>query len=107
LTVAMATAALRVAHDVVGVTDPEAGLDRILGDEAFEVIVCDLMMPGLSGMDIYDRVKRERPGLADKIIFLTGGPYTQRARAFLDSVPNRRLMKPLSIATLESLLASE
>jgi PAS domain S-box-containing protein len=106
LTVAMATAALREAHDVVGVTDPEAGLDRILGDESFEVIVCDLMMPGLTGMDIYERVKRERPGLADKIIFLTGGPYTQRARAFLESVPNRRLMKPLSIATLESLLAS-
>jgi PAS domain S-box-containing protein len=108
LTVAMATAALREAHDVVGVTDPAAGLERILDDQQlFDVIVCDLMMPGLTGMDIYECVKRERPGLEKRIIFLTGGPYTQRARAFLESVPNRRLMKPLSIATLESLLASE
>jgi PAS domain S-box-containing protein len=107
LTVAMATAALRDVHDVVGVTDPEAGLARILGDESIEVVVCDIMMPGLTGMDIYERVKRERPGREEKIIFLTGGPYTQRARAFLESIPNRRLMKPLSIATFESLLSSE
>jgi hypothetical protein len=58
-------------------------------------------------MEIYERVKRERPGLEKRIIFLTGGPYTDRARTFLDSVPNRRMMKPLSIAALESLLASE
>jgi CheY-like chemotaxis protein len=107
LTVAMATAALRDAHDVVGVTDPAVGLERILSDQLFEVIVCDLMMPGLTGMDIYECVKRERPGLEQRIIFLTGGPYTQRARAFLESVPNRHLMKPLSVSTLESILASE
>jgi PAS domain S-box-containing protein len=106
LTVAMAIAALREFHDVVGETDPAAGLARILGDQGFEVIVCDLMMPGLTGMDIYERVKRERPGLQERIVFLTGGAYTERTRAFLDSVPNRRLMKPVSIFALESLLAS-
>ncbi len=106
LTVAMATAVLRESHDVVGETDPAAALDRLLGDGTFDVIVCDLMMPGLTGMDIYERIARERPGLEQQFVFLTGGAYTERARTFLASITNRRLMKPLSTANLESLLAA-
>jgi CheY-like chemotaxis protein len=107
LTVAMTTAALRDAHDVVGETDPAVGLDRILADPTFDLIFCDLMMPGLTGMDIYERVRRERPGLEKRLVFLSGGPYTQRARSFLESVPNRRFTKPLSISSLASLIAAE
>ena len=107
LTVAMTTAALRDAHDVVGETDPAIGLDRILSDPTFDLIFCDLMMPGLTGMEIYERVRRERPGLEKRFVFLSGGTYTQRARSFLESVPNRRFMKPLSISSLASLISPE
>jgi signal transduction histidine kinase len=104
LTVAMTIAALRDAHDVVGETDPAVGLDRILAEPTFDLILCDLMMPGVSGMDIYERVHRERPGFEQRMVFISGGPYTQRARKFLESVPNRRLVKPLSISSLLSLV---
>jgi len=107
LTVAMTTAALRDVHDVVGETDPAIGLDRILSDPTFDLIFCDLMMPGLTGMEIYERVRRERPGLEKRFVFLSGGTYTQRARSFLESVPNRRFMKPLSISSLASLISPE
>jgi CheY-like chemotaxis protein len=106
MTVAMASAALRDVHDVVCETDPAAGLNRILGEPSFDVVVCDLMMPGMTGMDIYESVARQRPGLEDRFIFLTGGPYTQRARAFLETVPNRKLMKPLSVKTLLALISA-
>jgi PAS domain S-box-containing protein len=105
LTVAMAKAALHPAHDVVGETDPAVGLGRILEDASFDVILCDLMMPGITGMDIYESVARERPGVEQRIVFLTGGPYTQRAKAFLESISNRRVMKPVSAESLESLVA--
>jgi PAS domain S-box-containing protein len=105
LTVTMASAALREAHDVVCETDAAAGLDRILGDPPFDVVLCDLMMPGMTGMDIYESVARQRPGLEQRIVFMTGGPYTQRARSFLESIPNRKLMKPLSANHLLALLS--
>ncbi len=103
----MAMLALRLTHDVVGETDPSTGLDRILGETTFDLILCDLMMPGLTGMDIYERVARERPGLEQQIVFLSGGAYTDRARSFLKSIPNRHLRKPISAANLASLLSAE
>jgi CheY-like chemotaxis protein len=107
LTVSMALAALRETHEVVGETDPSTGLDRILGEATFDLILCDLMMPGLTGMDIYERVARERPGLEQQIVFVSGGAYTDRARSFLKSIPNRHLLKPISAAHLASLVAAE
>jgi PAS domain S-box-containing protein len=103
LTVAMAMTALRDFHDVVGAIDPTVGLTHILTDPTFDVILCDLMMPGLTGMDLYEKVAEAHPGIERRFVFITGGAYTERARTFLDSVPNRTLTKPLSIAKLEAL----
>ena len=85
---------------VTGETDPAVGLQRILREPHCDAVLCDLMLPGLSGMDIYDRVRMARPGFESRIIFVTGGAYTARARAFLDSVPNPRLNKPFTGAEL-------
>jgi CheY-like chemotaxis protein len=106
LTVSMTMLAFRT-HDVVGETDALAGLDHILGERPFDLILCDLMMPGLTGMDIYERVARERPGVERSIVFMSGGAYTERARSFLKSLPNRLLLKPLSAAKLEELLSTD
>src|SRR5262249_9155375 len=53
---------LKDKHDVVGETNPELGLGRILSDTEFDLVMCDLMMPGMSGMELYAKVARERPG---------------------------------------------
>ena len=49
-------------------------------------------------------LKRRSPALAEKIVFLTGGAFTARARRFLDEVPNGRLEKPFEVAHLESVV---
>ena len=91
------------AHEVVAETSGRAALDRLRGDSNFDVILCDVMMPEVSGMDVYSQVA---PELRCKIVFLSGGAFTDRAQSFLDSVPNRRLSKPFDIDALTAVLVS-
>ena len=59
------------------------------------------MMPELSGMDVYEAMEEERPELTERFIFMTGGAFTDRARAFLERVPNPRLDKPFNAKDLQ------
>jgi PAS domain S-box-containing protein len=106
LIVATVKRVLGGVHDVVGVTDPQAGVDRVLADPTFDVVLCDLMMPGLTGMDVFARVARERPGIEQRFIFVSGGAFTRQTREFLQKVPNARLMKPFTADELVSAIAS-
>jgi len=60
----------------------------------YDMILCDLFMAEMSGMDAYDAIQRIRPGLERRMVFMTGGAFTSRAQQFLDSVPNPILEKP-------------
>jgi PAS domain S-box-containing protein len=90
---------------VVGETSPARALERVMSEPPFDAIVCDLMMEGLTGVDVYERIARDRPGLETRIVFVTGGAHTPRTRAFLASVPNRCLTKPFAPEGLSSALA--
>ena len=68
----------------------------------FDVVLCDLMMPGMTGMDLHARLASADPGLAARFIFLTGGAFTDLARDFLERVPNPRLEKPFEPAALRA-----
>ncbi len=72
--------------------------------ERFDLVLCDLMMPELSGMDVYDAVRQRHPHLLDRIVFMSGGTFTERAQEFRASVPNAFLEKPLETAKLLGLL---
>jgi len=70
----------------------------------FDAILCDLIMPEMTGMDVYKVLKETDPDLVERIIFMTGGTFTQRARDFLASVPNPALDKPFDLGMLEVML---
>ena len=88
------------AHDVTLLTRAQEALALLTGDQRFDFILCDLMMPEMTGMDFYDQLMARDPKQAQAIIFLTGGTFTERARTFLESVPNLRLEKPFDIKNL-------
>lgn len=75
-------------------------LDLLDGGESFDVIICDLMMPGMDGPSLHEAVEARRPELAQRFIFLTGGVFTKKTRDFIDRTPNLVLEKPFSPARL-------
>ena len=60
----------------------------------FDVILSDLMMPEMTGMDFYDELERRFPDAARRMVFVSGGAFTPKANAFLDRVTNPRIDKP-------------
>jgi PAS domain S-box-containing protein len=91
-------------HEVTVVTNGAQGVEAILTQE-FDVILCDLMMPEITGMDVFERVREARPGLERRIVFMTGGAFTPRGREFLDTVPNEQLDKPFEVGALRDVVA--
>jgi PAS domain S-box-containing protein len=88
-------------HDVVAVTSGAEAFGALRTGVDFDVIFCDLMMPDVTGMDLYRRVRDEKPGFERRIVFMTGGAFTPRAAEFLASVDNPRLEKPFSLSLVE------
>ncbi len=91
-------------HRVVAVLGAAEAL-AALSASHFDAILCDLMMPGMTGMALYDKLKAEAPAQAAKMVFLTGGAFAREAAEFLDRVPNASLEKPFSPAQLRMAVA--
>jgi signal transduction histidine kinase/AmiR/NasT family two-component response regulator len=81
-------------HDATIVTSGADALARIGSSEPFDVILMDVMMPEMSGMELYERLRALAPKQAEQVVFLTGGAFSPAAREFLDRVPSPRLDKP-------------
>jgi PAS domain S-box-containing protein len=90
-------------HEVVIAGSGREALE-LLGGEAFDLVLCDLLMPQMSGMDLHDAIRAARPALAERFVFMTGGAFTPRAREFLDAVPNARIEKPFAPEAVRRLL---
>jgi CheY-like chemotaxis protein len=91
-------------NEVVTETGARKALERIRAGEHFDLILCDLMMPDMTGVDFYEELRTFAPERASEIVFMTGGAFTPKARAFLDKVSNERLEKPFDMATLKTLV---
>jgi signal transduction histidine kinase len=85
---------LAFEHEVAVASDAASALRRITEGERFDLILCDLMMPQMTGMELHAQLLRKAPEQARQMVFLSGGAFTTSARAFLEAVPNQRLEKP-------------
>ena len=92
-------------HTTTAVADAATGLALLERGETFDVILCDLMMPGMSGADFYDEVARRWPALLGRIVIVTGGAVTPRSTELLARTVNRPLEKPFSTTVLEARIA--
>jgi CheY-like chemotaxis protein len=95
---------LDAEHALTTTTSAFDALRRIREGERFDALISDLMMPELSGMALYGKVKEVAPILAEKTVFITGGAFTPPARTFLDTVGNARLEKPFAARELRDVL---
>jgi PAS domain S-box-containing protein len=93
-------------HEFTSENGARAALERISRGEHFDVILCDFMMPNMSGADLFEELERIAPDQARKVVFLTGGTVSSRADAIQTSRPNRWLGKPFEPEKLRALLSS-
>jgi signal transduction histidine kinase len=96
--------AFRGTHEVVVATSGRDALERLASDTRFDLVLCDLMMPDMNGSSVYEAVQRDRPELAKRFVFMTGGAFTDRAREFLAQHQGAHLEKPFNIDEVERLL---
>jgi PAS domain S-box-containing protein len=91
-------------HDVVVTADPREALRMMEEGERFDIVLCDMMMAGFNGMDLYEAVRQRFPAMAERFVFATGGAFTPRAISFLQAVSNERIQKPFDPDALRKLL---
>jgi signal transduction histidine kinase len=91
-------------YEVVVQDSGRSALDLLRCDGAFDAILCDLCLPGVSGIDVYQELCASAPALAERVIFVTGGTFSAHERDFLARVPNPALDKPFDLSTLSALL---
>jgi PAS domain S-box-containing protein len=91
-------------HDLAIATNGREALDMLLTGRAFDVILCDLMMPVMNGMELHAELKATLPHVVERVVFITGGAFTPSTRAFLDSTPNECLQKPYDVGRLRALV---
>jgi CheY-like chemotaxis protein len=89
---------------VTVVTTARAALEH-LGAGSYDLVLSDLLMPEMSGMELYDALSRRDPALARKVVFLTGGAFTPAARAFLEREPVLCVEKPFELEAIRAVLA--
>jgi CheY-like chemotaxis protein len=92
------------AHRTVQAASGEEAKKLLEVDQKFDLILCDVMMPGLSGMDLHQWLATDNPSLAERFIFITGGAFTPRTRKYLNQVDNLRLEKPFNIANFKKIV---
>jgi CheY-like chemotaxis protein len=93
-------------HLVTVVSHAKEALARIAAGETYDMILCDLMMPEMNGMEFYEALLRLDPAIAARVVFMSGGAFTPGATTFLERVPNRRIDKPIDIPSLSRLVAA-
>jgi PAS domain S-box-containing protein len=79
--------------------DGEMALEKI-NEQAFDAVICDLKMPRLDGKAFYRMLEAAAPGLAKRVIFVTGDVAGTDAEAFLEESGCRWLAKPFRLGDL-------
>lgn len=82
------------------------GLARLTQGWHHDIVFCDLMMPDLSGMDLFEEVKRLKPEFSERFIFITGGAFSLAARSFLELGQMACVFKPFDAQDISEAIAA-
>lgn len=92
--------------EVEGTTRAADALERV-AEKDYDLILCDLMMPDMSGIEFYECLKHtRREAIARRVVFMTGGAFTESARHFLKNIPNPCIEKPFELTPFRKQIAS-
>ncbi|WP_176065271.1 PAS domain S-box protein [Anaeromyxobacter diazotrophicus] len=95
---------LAAEHDVDVVTSAREALERLDAGTRYDVVVTDLLMPDLTGIDLWRELRVRAPALAERMIFVTGGAFTPASHDFVERHRESCLEKPFELEQLRSLV---
>jgi two-component system cell cycle sensor histidine kinase/response regulator CckA len=95
-----------VSHEVTLAMSGTEAMQKLSESAAYDVIFCDVMMPEMSGVDVYQRIRVLYPGQEQKVVFVTGGAFAEPAAHFIATAPNPTLNKPFTGSSLRALVAT-
>jgi len=93
-------------HDVQVLANGTEAVARLAAEDSFDLCFCDLMMPEMSGMEVYRRVTARWPERASRFVFMTGGAFSPEARDFLADTAAPCLEKPFELRQIRELVAA-
>ena len=94
---------LSEVHRVDLTTSAKDALGRLLSGERYDIVFCDVLMPGMNGVEFYEEVARKSPAQARRIVFVTGGVTDPTLRTRLASMEVPVLEKPVDIRVMQRL----
>jgi two-component system, cell cycle sensor histidine kinase and response regulator CckA len=92
------------AHDVVVAESGREALEILRREKNYDVILCDLMMPEITGMDVYESIRMTAPSLLERVVMMTGGAFTTQARRFIEELHAPLIEKPFETGQLLKLV---
>ncbi|MEK7825627.1 MAG: ATP-binding protein, partial [Nitrospirota bacterium] len=72
----------------------------IVQKEELDLILCDIKMPGMDGMEFYKWLAKNRPGIENKFLVVTGNIMDERIKSFMKIAGDRVITKPYRIGEL-------
>jgi signal transduction histidine kinase/ActR/RegA family two-component response regulator len=88
------------AHELTTALGGPEALKVLETDARFDVVLCDLQMPEMSGMELHAAVMERNPALANRFVFVTGGAFSGDARRFLEEAVPAVIQKPFNVDDL-------
>jgi len=95
---------LLAQHDVAVASDGERGLEACAA-QSYDLVLCDVMMPGISGTEVLTHLAKDNPAQAERVVLITGGVFAADERKRVDALGARVLQKPITPEQLDETLA--
>ncbi len=92
-------------HEIVTAKSGAAAQELLERDRSFDLIICDMMMPMMSGMDLHKWLVETDPDLAENLLFITGGAFTPKSSEYMAGVKNLQVEKPFNSRDLRRLVS--
>jgi PAS domain S-box-containing protein len=95
---------LQEDHDVEIVATGHAAIERLRREPPFDLVLCDMMLPDISGMDVFEQARAIGNGSHERFVFMTGGSFTPRVFKFLRDNEVPCLEKPFTAEQLKEII---
>lgn len=91
-------------HEVTTCDSTMDALPLLQQDASFDLVICDMLMPGMDGAELIQRATAANPELRGRFVIMTGGMLSPKTEAFVKAEDVRVLQKPFRVRTLYELI---